>query len=215
MKEKDFNQLLKNAVDDFEANGDVLYDEEKVWQNIEVKKRKNRFNFIKVAAIIFLFISIGFLLNYSNQPETGLKKVHKSSITPKLDSLENINEEKSENLIQARENYFANKKKIEKEVEIIKFENKIVEAETIDTKNEKHLIVKEKLSITEPSKTTAEIIYGIEFKRGKSTEKPENNPKEEALVISFKKSKKTLMKLDTNTVMANSNTTNNIYKLKF
>lgn len=216
MKEKDFNQSLKNAVDDFETNSEVTFNQERVWKNIKVKKRIIWFDILKVTAIVLLFICFGVWFNSSDPIQIEKKQVRKNTVSPKQNSLVDTNVEEPINQIQKSINvYVKNNSKIRNQLEIIKSENKIIEAETFEIEAPNNLISEEKTIIKAPIKTTPEIVYAIEFKRGKLLDKSATQQKEDALVISFKKYKKPLFKTETNTIMANSDTSNHIYKLKF
>lgn len=217
MKEKDFNQFLKSSVDDFEENISVDFNQEKVWKNIKVKKRIIWFNILKVACIILLFISIGIWFNSSDPIQIVKKQVKKSTVSPKQNSLENTNIEEPINRIQKSINVYAkNKSRPTNQVEIIIPESTMPDTETFEPEAIKKLITEDKPLIKEPLKTTPEIVYSVEFKRGKlNGNLEETRKKVNVPMISFKRFKKSLIELDTNTVIANSNLSTNNYKLKF
>ena len=216
MKEKDFNQSLKNAVDEFETNSDVSYNQERVWKNIKVKKRIIWFDILKVAAIILLFISVGFWFNSSNPIQSEKKQAKKNVIKRELNPIENITIEKPIIQSQPSKNiYVKNNSSLRNEVEIIKSESTIIETVTFEPEVLNNLITEDKPLIKEPLKATPEIVYAVEFKRGKPQDKLQTKQKVNVPMISFKMFKKSLIEFDTNTVIANSNLSTNNYKLKF
>lgn len=216
MKEKNFNQSLKNAVDDFETNSEITFNQERVWKNIKVKKRIIWFDILKVAAVILLFISFGIWFNSLNPIQSEKKQAKKNVIKSKLNPIENITIENPVVQTQPfKDTYVQHNFSLRNEKTFIKSENIITETKTFEPEVLKNLIIEDKQLIMEPLKSTPEIVYAVEFKRGRLSDKLEVQQKEEALIISFKKAKKSLVRLDTTSVIANSNTSNNIYKLKF
>jgi hypothetical protein len=216
MKEKDFNQSLKTAVEYFETYNQVSFNKERVWRNIKIKKRIIWFDILKVVAVIILFLSVGVWINSSEPVQKVNQQENENEITPKLNPLENIATEKA--VIQTqpiKDIYVKNNSSLRNEVEIIKSKSTILESDTFEIEPPRKLAMEAKPLIKESVKAIPEIVYAVEFKRGMPQDKSENKQKEDALVISFKKYKKPLFKPDTNTVMANSNTSNNIFKLKF
>jgi hypothetical protein len=213
MKEEDYNQFLKTTVEVFETNNDVDFNKEKVWQNIKKENNEKWFNYLKVAVLILLFTSIGFWINYSDMPQIQRMQTNKIAVAPKIDPLENDLDEKPKEIFQQSKNELIVIKVIaKKEQEIPDLDNKEVKIEIPAFEISENTIVKNQV-IIEPIKATPAVEYAVQFKRGKPEVKAEE--KQDILMISFKKFKKPLLRKDTNRVMATSNSTNSIYKLKF
>jgi hypothetical protein len=212
MKNEDFDDFLKLAVEDFEKEGKIDFNQKAVWNNVN-RETKNKKFLLWIAASFFLF-ALSFSLIYK----------FNSSVKPQISDNKSI--EKS--IPQSQPNI---KKEVLKNVPTIaKRSRKISEPETITSApahEEKPIDVTKKENIIDSTIAVASIIspapspnkqeiLSVQFKRGTKqviTELQELKA-EPAFTLSFKKAKPQKNVVVVDNSVAAIETNKNIYKIK-
>jgi hypothetical protein len=211
MKNEDFDTFLKLAVEDFEKEGKVDFNEKAVWNNVNRKTKNKRF-LLWIAASLLLF-ALSFSLIYSFYSSDKIPISANKSIEKSIpQSQPNIKNEVLENVPTI--------------VKRSKKESKTITSAPADEKKPIDIIKKENIvdstiamaSIISPTaSSTNQEILSVQFKRGTKqviTEKQELKA-EPAFTLSFKKAKPQKNVVVVDNSVAAIETNKNIYKIKF
>jgi hypothetical protein len=211
MKNEDFDDFLKLAVEDFEKEGKIDFNQKAVWNNVN-RETKNKKFLLWIAASFFLFalsFSLIYKFNSSVKPQISDNKSIEKSIPQ---SQPNIKNEVLENVPTI--------------VKRSKKESKTMSSAPADEKKPIDIIKKENIvdstiamaAIISPAPSpNKQEILSVQFKRGTKqviTEKQELKA-EPAFTLSFKKAKPQKNVVEANNSVASNETNKNIYKIKF